>query len=57
VVNGPGPGGRFFHTATVVGNMLFKFVFGGHFGEKVFNDMWVLDLNSRMFTRRCSEPF
>jgi Kelch motif len=55
VVNGPGPGGRFSHTATVAGNMLF--VFGGQIGEKVFNDMWVLHLNSRMFTHRFSSHF
>jgi hypothetical protein len=55
VVNGPGPGGRVYPTTTVVGPKLF--VFGGWIGEKIINDMWALDLNSRTFAYHCSEPF
>jgi hypothetical protein len=33
------------------------FVFGCYIGKNVFNDMRVFDLNSRMFTHRCPEPF
>ncbi|KAI0267960.1 hypothetical protein BGY98DRAFT_925341 [Russula aff. rugulosa BPL654] len=43
VVNGPGPGGRWAHTTTVVGSKLF--VFGGVSGGETTNDMWTLDLN------------
>jgi hypothetical protein len=55
VVNGPEPGRRYNHTTTVVGSKLF--VFGGQIGEKTMNDMWALDLNSRMSAYYCSEPF
>jgi hypothetical protein len=44
-----GPGGRFSHTTTVVGDIML-FVFGGQISVKVFNDMKVLVLNSRVFT-------
>jgi hypothetical protein len=54
VVNGPGPGGRYYSTTTVVGSKLF--VFGGQIGGKNVNDMWTLDLNSRTFACCCSEP-
>lgn len=56
MVNGPGPGGRMSHAATVVGSIFF--VFGGQqIGKKISNDMWVIDLDSRMFAHRFSEPF
>ncbi|KAI0267952.1 hypothetical protein BGY98DRAFT_374534 [Russula aff. rugulosa BPL654] len=47
VVNGPEPGGRYYHTTTVAGSKLF--VFGGRIGGKTNNDMWALDLNCRTF--------
>ncbi|KAF8492377.1 hypothetical protein F5888DRAFT_909723 [Russula emetica] len=45
VVNGPGPGpgGRFNHTMTLVGSKLF--VFGGRSARGRLNDIWALDLN------------
>ena len=55
MVHGPGPGSRVCPTTIVVGSKLF--VFGGRIGEKIINDMWTLDLNSRSFAYRCSEPF
>ncbi|KAI0283615.1 hypothetical protein BGY98DRAFT_682872 [Russula aff. rugulosa BPL654] len=42
-VNGPGPGGRRYHTMTLVGSKLF--VFGGKSPKGYFNDIWALDLN------------
>jgi Kelch motif len=55
VVNGPGPGGRYGPTTTVVGSKLF--VFGGWIDGKHANDMWTLDLNYRTFAYCCSESF
>ncbi|KAI0283606.1 hypothetical protein BGY98DRAFT_1183851 [Russula aff. rugulosa BPL654] len=43
VVNGPGPGGRYNHTFTLVGSKLF--VFGGRIASGRLNDIWALDLN------------
>ena len=54
MVNGPGPVGRFGHTMTMVGFKLF--VFGGKTDEKCLNDMWALNLNTRMMAHRCFEP-
>ena len=42
--NGPGPGGRYFHTVTMIRSKLF--VFGGVMGGTSLNDVWALDLNS-----------
>ncbi|KAN0125678.1 galactose oxidase [Russula decolorans] len=48
VVNGPGPGGRYFHTVTMIRSKLF--VFGGVMGGKSLNDVWALNsLNSQPF--------
>ena len=55
MVNGARPNGRSYHTSTVVGSKLI--VFGGRTYESVFNDVWALDLNSRMFANRFSTPF
>ncbi|KAF8499070.1 hypothetical protein F5888DRAFT_1611375 [Russula emetica] len=59
VVNGPGPGGRFSHTMTLVGSKLF--VFGGRSatGKGRLNDIWALDLNclkSNPFWESSYEP-
>ena len=54
MAKGPGPGGRYYYTATMAGSELF--VFGGLSDEESLNDMWALDLNFRTFSRRCSEP-
>ncbi|KAF8499855.1 hypothetical protein F5888DRAFT_1888794 [Russula emetica] len=43
LVNGPGPGGRFYHTMTLVGSKLF--VFGGRTAKERLNDIWGLDLD------------
>ncbi|KAF8499863.1 hypothetical protein F5888DRAFT_1611199 [Russula emetica] len=43
VVNGPGPGGRCYHTMTLIGSKLF--VFGGCSARGRLNDIWALDLN------------
>jgi len=43
VVNGPGPGGRRYHTMTLVGSKLF--VFGGKSAKGCLNDIWAFDLN------------
>ncbi|KAF8499885.1 hypothetical protein F5888DRAFT_1611171 [Russula emetica] len=43
VVNGPGPGGRFNHTMTLIGSKLF--VFGGRTAKGRLNDIWALDLD------------
>jgi hypothetical protein len=55
VVNGPGPGRRFYHTMTLVGSKLF--VFGGMSPKADFNDIWAFDLNCCMFAPRFREPF
>jgi len=57
VVNGPGPGGRYFHTVTLVGSNLF--VFGGWSGndQSPLNDIWALDLDRCTFPPRFHEPF
>jgi hypothetical protein len=49
VVKGPGPGGRFWHTMTLVGSKLF--VFGGTPAryKEYFNDIWSFDLNCCAF--------
>ena len=47
VVNGPGPGGRYNHTFTLVGSKLF--VFGGRIASGRLNDIWALDLNCCTF--------
>ena len=56
VINGPGPGGRYNHTMSLVGSKLFV-VFGGKFDNRYFNDVWALDLNSCMFSPRFPKPF
>ncbi|KAI0283594.1 hypothetical protein BGY98DRAFT_911333 [Russula aff. rugulosa BPL654] len=43
VVDGPGPGGRYYHTMDLIGSKLF--VFGGWSVKRYFNDIWALDLN------------
>jgi hypothetical protein len=55
MVNGPGPGGRFYHTMTLVGSRLF--VFGGMAAKRCLNDIWTLDLNCCTFAPRFLEPF
>ena len=55
VVNGPGPGGRHYHTMTLVGSKLF--VFGGRTAKRSFNDIWALDLSCCTFSPCLSEPF
>jgi hypothetical protein len=55
VVNGPGPGGRYYHTMTLVGSKLF--VFGGWTATRCLNDIWAFDLNYCTFGPRFSEPF
>jgi hypothetical protein len=55
VINGPGPGGRHYHTMTLVGSKLF--IFGGESAQRYFNDIWALDLNCCTFSSRFPEPF
>ncbi|KAF8499883.1 hypothetical protein F5888DRAFT_117731 [Russula emetica] len=43
VVNGPGPGGRCYHTMTLFGSKLV--VFGGWTAKGHLNDIWAVDLN------------
>jgi hypothetical protein len=54
VVDGPGPGGRYYHTMTLVGSKLF--VFGGRTAWRGFDDIWALDWNCCTFAPRFSEP-
>jgi hypothetical protein len=54
VVDGPGPGRRYYHTMTLVGYKLF--VFGGRTDKRRLNDIWALDLNSCTFAPRFPEP-
>src|SRR6266478_4325807 len=54
VVNGPGPGGRYFHTVTLVGSNLFVFggrIYGGH-----LNDIWAFNLNHCTSAHHFHEP-
>jgi hypothetical protein len=55
VIDGPGPGSRYYHTMTLVGSMLF--IFGGRTPKRHLNDMWALDLNYSTFASRFFEPF
>jgi hypothetical protein len=55
VVDGPGPGGRYYHTMTLVGSKLF--VFGGRTPKRRLNDIWALDLNCCTLAARFPEPF
>jgi hypothetical protein len=55
VVNGPGPGGRRYHTMTLVGSKLF--IFGGKSPKGYFNDIWALDLNCCTCSARFRDPF
>jgi hypothetical protein len=55
VVNGPRPGGRYYHTMTLFGSKLF--VFGGCSVKGYCNDIWALDLNCCTFSHRFPEPF
>jgi hypothetical protein len=57
VVNGPspGPGGRYYHTMTLVGSKLF--IFGGLSPKGYLNDIWALDLNCCTFTPHFPESF
>jgi hypothetical protein len=52
VVDGPGPGRRYYHTMTLVGSKLF--VFGGRATKRRFNDIWAFDLNCCTFAPRAS---
>ena len=55
VFNGPGPGGRYGHTMTLVDSKLF--IFGGWSNEEYFNDIWALDLNCCTSAPRFPVPF
>ena len=55
VIDGPGPGGRYCHTMTLVGSKLF--VFGGRTDKRRLNDTWVLDLNYCTLPPRFPELF
>jgi hypothetical protein len=55
VIDGPGPGSRFYHTMTLVGSKLF--VFAGRTDNEWLNDMWALDLDYCTFAPHFSEPF
>ena len=55
VVDGPRPGGRYYHTMTLVGSKLF--VFAGRTANERFNDIWAFDLNYCTFVPHLPEPF
>ena len=58
MVNGPRPGGRSYHTMTLVGSKLF--LFGGRIDTRErmrYNDIWALDLHSCTFAPSLPEPF
>ena len=55
VIDGPGPGSRYYHTMTLVGSKLF--VFGGRTKNRRLNDMWALDMDYCTFSPRFSKPF
>ena len=55
VVHGPSPGGRYYHTMTLVGSKLF--VFGGRTAKGRLNDIWALDLNRCTFAPHFPGPF
>ena len=55
VVNGPGPGARYYHTMKLVGSKLF--VFGGLTTNMRLNDIWALDLSCGTFAARFPDPF
>jgi hypothetical protein len=54
VVNGPGPGGRYYHTVTMIRSELF--VFGGVIGGKLLNDVGI-GFELPYVACRCSVPF
>ena len=57
VINGPGPGGRSYHTMTLVGSKLF--VFGGRTDSDMmrYNDIWALDSRCCKFATSFPETF
>jgi hypothetical protein len=55
MADGPGPGGRYYHTMTLVGSKLF--VFAGRTAKGRLNDIWALDLNCCTFSPRFPKPF
>jgi hypothetical protein len=55
VAEGPGPGGRYLHTMSLVGSKLF--VFGGWSANRYVNDIWAFDLSCCTFPSRSPEPF
>ena len=55
VVDGLRPGGRYYHTMTLVGSKLF--IFGGRTARRDFGDIWAFDLNYCTLAPRFPEPF